>query len=428
MFFLNKNIILQVFLYQNFMVTKRTKFLRKRLKNLTFLINIFLLFLQIEVIFCGNQTSCYKIYNLTNKECFNDRIILANKFRAGHFVTTKDGSLIIEYSNAGPNYLRLFYGLKKNGRYYFENETPFRHFNATNPVNKSLNGRYESKNIVLHFKNDTSKKKEYIFSTSIWTTVTELHDLETGISKYWDTSTFWDIIEIFSYEINLFELKEGNKMNYVCAFTQREKDKRYLKNGKEDIYSKTFSLRKFSFTDLNNYTILGKLDYKENYNSRMISCFLVPEFEDIVVFFLKAVDNEYKNAKYYISFYQYNLDLRNSIEKDYVEEPNSGEGIFFRGFYLHDRWCAFIYFKDRDGKNLQFEIGQLVKEQNGRAFNYRIQKTFSEDYYAPHVNYNDFFKVDNNRIVFVTTKNTYNSLYFIIFDLFNDYKNFIARK
>ena len=141
-----------------------------------------------------------------------------------------------------------------------------------------------------------------------------------------------------------------------------------------------------------------------------------------------AVDNEYKNAKYYIYFYNYNLKLRNSIEKDYVEEPNSGEGIFFRGFYLNNSWCAFIYFKDREGKNLQFEIGQLVKLQSGRAFDYRIQKTFSGDYYAPHVNYNDFFKVDNNRIVFVTTKNPYNSLYFIIFDLFNDYKNFIARK
>ena len=148
--FLFKQIILfcKYFYIKIAMVVNRTKFLR-----LTFLINIFFLLFKIEVISCGNQTSCYKIYNLTNKECFNDRIILANKFRAGHFVTTKDGSLIIEYSNAGPNYLRLFYGLKKNGRYYFENETPFRHFNATNPVNKSLNGRYESKNIVLHFKN-----------------------------------------------------------------------------------------------------------------------------------------------------------------------------------------------------------------------------------------------------------------------------------
>ena len=312
-------IILQIFLYQILMVANKPQFLNKRLKNLTFLINIFLLFFQIEIIFCGDQSSCFKIYDITNTECFNDRIILANKFRAGHFVTMKDGTLIIEYSNDGVNYLRLFYGLKKNGRYYFENESPFRHLNATNPVNDTLNGRYESKNIVLHFKDDTSKQKEYIFSTSIWTTVTELHDLETGISKYWDTVSFWDIVEIFSYEINLFELKEGNEMHYFCAFTQHETDKIYL-NGKYDDYSKTFSIRKFSITDFNTYSILGKVDYGANYNSRMISCFLVPDWEDIVVFFLKAADEEYKNAHYYIAFYYYNLNFRNEIEKDWIEK------------------------------------------------------------------------------------------------------------
>ena len=245
------------------MVANKPQFLIKRFKSIKFLINIFLLFFEIEIIFCGDQNSCFKIYDITNTECFNDRIILANKFRAGHFVTMKDGTLIIEYSNDGVNYLRLFYGLKKNGRYYFENESPFRHLNATNPVNDTLNGRYESKNIVLHFKDDTSKQKEYIFSTSIWTTVTELHDLETGISKYWDTVSFWDIVEIFSYEINLFELKEGNDINYVAAFTQHETDKIFL-NGKEDDYSKTFSLMKFTFTDHNTFTILKKEDNRAN--------------------------------------------------------------------------------------------------------------------------------------------------------------------
>ena len=59
---------------------------------------------------------------------------------------------------------------------------------------------------------------------------------------------------------------------------------------KYDDYSKTFSIRKFSITDFNTYSILGKVDYGANYNSRMISCFLVPDWEDIVVFFLKAAD------------------------------------------------------------------------------------------------------------------------------------------
>ena len=408
-------------------VTTRN-FLRKKFESLTALVNVFLFLFQIKSIFSGDQYSCYKVYTMSNNDCFNDKIELKNKFRAGHFVITKEGTLVIEYSNDGTNYMRLFYGLKKNGRYYFENETAFRHFNASNPNNNGNDGRYESKNIILHMKGDTSKQKEYIFSTSIWTTVTELHDLETGTSIYYDTVDFWEIVEIFSYEINLFELREGNDMNYVSAFTQHETDKIYL-NGKYDDYSKTFSLRKFSFTDPNTFNIISKVDYVGNYNSRMISCFLVPEWQDIVVFFLKAADNEYKNAEYFIAFYYYNFNFRNEISKGWVEEPNSGVGIFFRGFYLRDRFCAFIYFKDKYGKYLRFEIGQLTDGEHGaRKFDYRAGKNFDEHYYAPHVNYNDFFKVDDNRIVFVTTKYPYDKLYFFIFDLYNDYWNFRARK
>ena len=131
-------------------------------------------------------------------------------------------------------------------------------------------------------------------------------------SIYYDTVDFWQIVEIFSYEINLFELWERDNINYVAAFTQHETDKIYL-NGKEDDYSKTFSLRKFSFTDPNTFTILKKEDYEANYNSRMISCFLVSDWHDIVVFFLKAAYSEYKNAKYCIAFYYYDLKFRNEI-------------------------------------------------------------------------------------------------------------------
>ena len=111
-----------------------------------------------------------------------------------------------------------------------------------------------------------------------------------------------------------------------------------------------------------------------------------------------------------------------------MEEPNSGVGIFFRGFYLRERFCAFIYFKDKYGKYLRFEVGQLDNGDNGRKFNYRASKDLNEHYYAPHVNYNVFYKEDNNRFVFVTSKHPYDKLYFFIFDMYNDYWNFRARK
>ena len=388
---------------------------------------VFLLFFLIEHSFCGDQYSCKGITNMSNTDCFNDKIIFKNKFRAGHFVVTKEGTLIIEYSSDETNYRRFFYGLKKNGRYYFENESPFRHFNASNPENNDLHGRYESKNFIVHMKNDTNKEKEYIFSTSIWTTVTELHDLETGISKYWNTKTFWDIIEIFSYEINIFELKENDEMHYVCAFTQHESYKIVISNEEID-FSMTYSLRKFAFDDFNTYKIIAKEDNTDNYNSRMISCFIIPEWHDIVVFYLKAADNNYKDAYYAIDFYHYNLVKKNTVQKDKVEEPNSGVGIFFRAFHLKERWAAFIYFKDKWGINLKFEIAELNGGETNRRFDIRSEKTFNNFGFAPHVNFNDFFKVDENRLVFVTTEYPYGVLNFLIFDLYNNYYNFKIRR
>ena len=389
------------------MVLSLLKNLKERFQILSVFLNIILLFTKFKTSFSGDKDSCLRIYNLSNTDCFNDRIIFDNKYRAGHFVTTKEGVLIIEYSNDAVNYQRFFYGLNKNGRYHFANESAFKYFSAKNPNNNN-HGRYESKNIILHFKSDTSKTKEYIFSTSIYTTVTELHDLDNDISKYWDTVDFWDIIEIFSYEIVLLELPEDNEIHYISVFTQHEEEKQWI-GGKYLDYSKTFSLRKFSFTDFNTFTIHKKHDYGSNYNSRMISAYVVTEWKVIVVFFLKADDNEYKNARYTIAFYNYNLDHRNEIVFDWVvNEPNSGNGIFFRCFHLRWRRGAFIYFKDKYGNDLNFEIKELSGSDKAYTMTHIIGKNFNRHNYAPHVNYNDFYKINDNRLVFITTKHPYN--------------------
>ena len=403
------------------------KTFKGRLKSSAFLMNIILLLLEMNTIVNGDKDSCLRIYDMSNTDCFNDRIIFDNKYRAGHFVTTKENVLIIEYSNDGTNYQRFFYGLNPNGRYHFQNESAFKYFSAKNPDNDN-HGRYESKNLLLHFKSDTSKMKEYLFSTSIWTTVTELHDLDNDISKYWDTVSFWDIVEIFSYEIVFIELKEDNEIHYVCVFTQHETNKRWVDNEWLD-YSKTFSLRKFSFTDMNTFTIHKKHDYGANYNSRMISAYLVDEWKVIVVFFLKADDEEYKDARYTIAFYNYNLEHRNEIVFDWVvSEPNSGNGIFFRCFHLKWRIGAYIYFKDKWGNDLNFELKELAGNDKAYTLNHINGKYFNGHNYAPHVNYNDFYKVDENRLVFVTTKHPYQKLYFFIFDFFNGCSNFKIRK
>ena len=166
----------------------------------------------------------------------------------------------------------------------------------------------------------------------------------------------------------------------------------------------------------------------------MISAYLVDEWKVIVVFFLKKNDEEVKDARYTIAFYNYNLEHRNEIVFDWVvsewvvSEPNSGNGIFFFCLHLHWRRGAYIYFKDKYGEDLNFEIKELAGSDKSYTLNHIIGKYFNKHYYAPHVNYNDFFKVDENRLVFITTKYPYNKIYFFIIDIYHSDSHLKIRK
>ena len=143
----------------------------------------------------------------------------SNKYRSGQFVTTKDGQLIIEYSeDSTPGKGRLFYRLTSDGRGYYTNANPIKEFELNSTYLETFNdqkiddssyktgdiaGRYEARNILIQLEGDTSGK-EYLFSTSSWYSYTELYDLESD-NNYctWFTTNFFSIPDnkyIFSFK------------------------------------------------------------------------------------------------------------------------------------------------------------------------------------------------------------------------------------
>ena len=388
---------------------------------------IILTFNQIKISLCVREDTCRNVTSCKNTTCFNDKIEFHENFRAGHFETLKDGSLIIEYSKEDYENLggRLFYGLKKDGRYYFPDESPIKTFEAYNPLQNGNNGRFESKNKIIYLSNDINKEKEYLFSTSSYTSVTELHDIERNLSNYWDTVSFWEIVEIFSFEIIILDLPETNENHYICVFTQKETDQN-MNNGAD--YSKTFSIRKFKFDDFSSYTILGKVDNPNNYKCRIISAFIIYDLQVIVISFLKKVEDEYNNkANYTIAFYNYDLEYQHEINKYYIKDAYNGLGIFFRSFLIKERLAAFLCFKDVDGKNISFEVGELTTDEGNYSFNYRISITISARHFSSYMMYNDFFKVDDTHFVFVTSQYPYRQINLLLFDIYNNYGNYKIR-
>jgi hypothetical protein len=55
--------------------------------------------------------------------------------------------------------------LKKNGKYFFDDESHTKIIEAIDSVDGSC-GRYESKNIFVSLENDINKENQFLFSTA----------------------------------------------------------------------------------------------------------------------------------------------------------------------------------------------------------------------------------------------------------------------
>ena len=207
---------------------------------------ILIFYLQINSTFCGK---CQKVENLLNRTCYNDIIKFDHdKWRSGKGCVNKKGDLIIEFSlNPGESESRLFYGLKKNGRYYFPGEPVYKQIDSIScsTCDNKYKGRFESKNLFVSLKDDIYKNKQYLFSMSSYKSATALFDLENeNITYYaWNTINFFGFDkQIFSYEYSLFEIEDTN--TYIAVVVESAG---YENNDPNKEYAETYSLRKFQF-------------------------------------------------------------------------------------------------------------------------------------------------------------------------------------
>ena len=81
------------------------------------LIFIFYFSSEIKNILCS---ACQQSYTISNSDCFNNLVFFNKKnYGFGQFAGNNNKDMIIEYSK---DCSRLFYGLKKNGTYFFGDE------------------------------------------------------------------------------------------------------------------------------------------------------------------------------------------------------------------------------------------------------------------------------------------------------------------
>jgi len=178
------------------------------------IIMFIIFFIKIQLYFCQK---CNNIYNLENSECFNNILIINNsRFRSGQFAKNKEGDIFIEYSNGNK---RLYYGLLKNGSYYYNDE-----FHCKEKIIEGISyndylyvKRYESKNLFISTKNDINKAKEYLLSLGSYKTLIEIYDIDNDIMTTHITENVLND-GIFSFHPFSFIWKNGRKSKYLYYY------------------------------------------------------------------------------------------------------------------------------------------------------------------------------------------------------------------
>ena len=386
-----------------------------------FLILLFLL--NLPLLNCAVCTTSSKI--IEGDACFNG--IIRNGGRSGQFSLRHDGVLLIEFSEGNK---RIFYGYKPNGRGVFQNDSNINVIEITkaykNNNQDTIDSRYESKNILISLTSDLPQDNQYIFSISAYYALAELHFFDENYDnshKTWTSTNFLNVGEtrvIFSYQ---FSLIEGSGNTYYAAFIQYKGT--YNNGGEAKDYSDSYALSKFSFSSLNERTILTK-EFYGNFDNRIICAFIFDHFNALAVIYLKT--------NYYYTIRLHKLDTLDEEKSErsfykisaYSEETAfKGEGIFFKALYLTYEYFAFVFFEEKDKpKSLKFIVFK-IENYDSNYFETRNKYEFNEEYNDYHnfdtsIRLSEFYKIDNETFLFVSSY-WKTKIYIIFFDTYNWY-------
>ena len=388
--------------------------------------NIFIIFTLSLIIGSIKCNSCNSNKQISNSDCFNDIIQFdQDKYRAGHACVTKEGDLLIEYSIDDDSSIRLFYGLKSNGRNYFDGNSFIKIIELGD--DEGVRPRYESMNRLIKINDGTNNDKEYLLSISTYRTLVELYDLST-FNFVKRNSIQYIGHQIFSFHFPILEKIIGGNYYYFCAFSHSVN---FLEDGvlKGFEEGNSSTIIKFSFSSLAfDKTKLTSQTIEEiNFSERIISSFIIDELNYIAVIFVKERSS---SNKFMIHFFDFNLAKKNDYDIELLnispENLYKGHGVYYKAIYLKEYYFVFIYYlKREDPTSFNFKLIQLYINNDLSQFNEIISKTFT---YSLTSNYrfNDFIKYDDNRLVYITDSGTDNFC-ILLFSLSDDYTKMKTR-
>ena len=160
--------------------------------NFYMLITIILFLSNFSTFSCQTtQHVCQFFSPLSNDQCFNNIMILDNKnYQANNFAKNKNGDSVVEFSEDNEiSSSRLFYGLTKDGRYFFKNQSSYTYeLNIDNEdflEYYNYYGIYNSLNLFVSIKNDPNKGNQYLFSINSYYSTVELYNFNNDNNSHY---------------------------------------------------------------------------------------------------------------------------------------------------------------------------------------------------------------------------------------------------
>ena len=383
---------------------------------------IILLFQQLNT---DGSSNCVGITSFDETNCFTNLIKLEQCVN-GQFAEDKFGNMFILYSaRLSDENNRLLYALKKDGTIYFPNDDTNNNPNdAAKPFKISAsdaraNKREHSRVIFLNSGNSANQYLLSISPGEPGNAITELYEIgknadnkNTIITKSAEaTSTFDDSLSGLSSSFQYSLLKIPNQNKYFFTFA---------KDGE-------ITTIKFTFNSFN----LGEYPQidddisltSNNCDNEIISCFIMNERNLLVLFYLEKDNNNYDNyGNYSRKIYDYDLNIKGEETMPAEFEPVEDDNVFFKGIHIKGDYSAFIYSihdYDYGFSEVRLNISKLINAGGRYRFDTTILKSFSDHSIINDRISNDFIKINEKRLAFITTESDGegNKLLFVLIDI-----------
>ena len=320
-------------------------------------------------------------------------------YATSNFAFNENGDMIVKYLKDNH---RLLYGLKQNGKYFFDKQLQFKEIQIHNINFMNLN----SKNIFISFIKDNTNK-QYLLSLNKYTI--EFYNLHTGEYIIKNNNKFLKNI-LDSDSLSVLSLNDnGGKKEYLMAYN----------------FNQNYILQKLSFSDLNLEMIPHSNVVRNSigFNNVPLSTFIIEDM--IIVFYVN------RNKEYSLDIYDSDLNILNDDDNkkiilDKINNFNVEKNIFSKCLHLKDRLAFFIYYKNLNTNIPTLKIGKINSDF---SFSEKITKELYEYKFKTDISLNSLLKVNDERLIFIGLReNTEEEITILLLDLYNNYNNMIIRE